>query len=148
MVCSFAIEKKIFSVDLLALGQSSLHVLETVDISSLQMDSLITSTLFNNSHYFFYPRSRTPFTGIILDKVQILFSISRTCECVSIFCVQGLRCHLFFPRSTSNYPTRKSKCWCRYEWVSWVICAPILLLKLDRNWPDLFASFTKPWIIY
>ena len=26
------------------------------------------------------------------------------------FCVQGLKCHLFFPRFTSNYPTRKSKC--------------------------------------
>ena len=62
-------------------------------------------------HDFFYPRSRPPFTGIIIDKVEILFGMSRTCECVSIFlCVQGLKCHLFFPRFTSNYPTRKSKC--------------------------------------
>lgn len=88
--------------------------------SSLQStpDSIIYGTpeeVFNfagghNIHDFFYPRSRPPFTGIIIDKVEILFSMSRTCECVSIFFVQGLKCHLFFPHFTSNYPTRKSKC--------------------------------------
>lgn len=63
--------------------------------SSLQStpDSIMYGTLeevFNfvgghNIHDFFYPRSRPPFTGVIMDKVQILFSMSRTCECVSIF---------------------------------------------------------------
>lgn len=63
--------------------------------SSLQStpDSIIYGTpeeVFNfagghNIHDFFYPRSRPPFTGIIIDKVEILFGMSRTCECFSIF---------------------------------------------------------------
>ena len=65
--------------------------------SSLQStpDSIIYGTpeeVFNfagghNIHDFFYPRSRPPFTGIIIDKVEILFGMSRTCDCVSIFFV-------------------------------------------------------------
>ena len=63
--------------------------------SSLQStpDSIIYGTpeeVFNfvgghNIRDFFYPRSRPPFTGIIIDKVEIIISMSRTCECLYFF---------------------------------------------------------------